>query len=250
MATERKIEIEAKYRVMSRARPIATSLRRSSALHRRRHAPLVPDRRPLRRCRGLEPRPGRLRRSTAKDFPRRGDRLKARNGGSGSIHRREEIEGPADATAAPADWPASSARDVVIELCGEQPLLEIVTVRQLRRVRSFHSADATAELSVDEVEVVAGGETVDRFEELELEIKDATSLPDAGDRDLRRGSPAQSQSRSKFERAVKAVRARLETLSADEQARWALAPGDLSAARRMARRSPRERRSGPMPRPA
>jgi CHAD domain-containing protein len=230
MATDRKIEVEAKYRVMS-----------PGAADRYLVAPEIGPftaEGTLRSFR-IEDRyvdagewnlakagfAARLRKTS------RGVEigLKTRNGGGGAVHRREEIEGPADATAPPADWPASSARDVVMELCGDQPLLEIVTIRQLRRVRSFHTADATAELSVDEVEIVAGGEAVDRFEELELEIKDGdeSSLPPViaifdADPELK------AQSRSKFERAIKVVRTRLDKLPADEQARWALAPRDLS----------------------
>ena len=49
--------------------------------------------------------------------------------------RREELEGPADRTAGPLDWPASDARSLILELAGDAPLLELVTIRQLRRKR-------------------------------------------------------------------------------------------------------------------
>ena len=43
----------------------------------------------------------------------------ARRGGNGGAHRREELEGPADRTAGPRDWPASDARSLILEQCGD-----------------------------------------------------------------------------------------------------------------------------------
>lgn len=174
--------------------------------------------------------------------------LKARNGGTGPIQRREEIEGPAGLDSAPADWPASSARSVVMELCGDKPLFEVVTVRQLRRVRALQAGDSTAELSLDEVEVVAGGEVIDRFEELELEIKsgDEDSLP-AVTETFQADPQLRPQSRSKFERAVRAVRSGLEARSAEERARWALAPDDLDRRKKNGRTSPKATADDPKP---
>ena len=40
----------------------------------------------------------------------------ARGDGPGGAGRREELEGPADRTAAPRDWPASDARALILEL--------------------------------------------------------------------------------------------------------------------------------------
>jgi len=80
--------------------------------------------------------------------------LKAVNVSGGRLQRREEIEGPTDAGLVPRDWPGSHARDVVLELCGDEPLAEILTIRQLRRVRPLKAGGTRAELSLDEVEVV------------------------------------------------------------------------------------------------
>lgn len=85
-------------------------------------------------------------------------------------HRREEIEGPALRTAGPQDWPASDARALVLELCGDAPLVELVTIRQLRRRRVMGDASATVELSLDEVDVVSRSQVVDRWIELEIEL--------------------------------------------------------------------------------
>lgn len=89
---------------------------------------------------------------------------------AGGAVRRVELEGPADRVAPALDWPASDARSLVIEHAGDAPLVELVTIRQLRRVRQLRTADARVDLSLDEVDVVARGRVVDRFVELEAEL--------------------------------------------------------------------------------
>ena len=84
--------------------------------------------------------------------------------------RREELEGPADRTAGPLEWPASDARSLVLELAGDAPLVELVTIRQLRRKRVVRDGDTRVELSLDEVDVVSRSRVVDRFVELEAEL--------------------------------------------------------------------------------
>jgi CHAD domain-containing protein/adenylate cyclase class IV len=96
--------------------------------------------------------------------------VKATTALDGALARREELEGPADRTAEPRDWPPSAARSLILELCGDAPLVELVTVRQLRRKRRLKAADAAVELSLDEVDVVARGRVIDRFAELEVEL--------------------------------------------------------------------------------
>jgi len=94
----------------------------------------------------------------------------ARSEGPGGSARREELEGPADRVATPADWPASDARALVLEHAGDAPLVELVTVRQLRRRRQLRSPDARVELSLDDVDVVARGRVIERFTEFEAEL--------------------------------------------------------------------------------
>ena len=94
----------------------------------------------------------------------------ARTGGPGGSVRREEFEGPADRVGAAIDWPASDARALVLEHAGDAPLVELVTVRQLRRKRQLKSGQSRVELSLDEVDVVSRGRIVDRFVELEAEL--------------------------------------------------------------------------------
>lgn len=93
-----------------------------------------------------------------------------RTEGSGGSVRREELEGPADRTAGPLEWPASDARSLVLELAGDAPLVELVTIRQLRRKRVIRDGDTRVELSLDEVDVVARSRVVDRFVEFEAEL--------------------------------------------------------------------------------
>ncbi len=93
-----------------------------------------------------------------------------RTAGSGGSVRREELEGPADRTAGPIEWPASDARSLVLELAGDAPLVELVTIRQLRRKRVVRDGDTRVELSLDEVDVVARSRVVDRFVEFEAEL--------------------------------------------------------------------------------
>jgi CHAD domain-containing protein len=94
----------------------------------------------------------------------------ARTEGAGGSMRREELEGPADRTAGPLEWPASDARSLVLELAGDVPLLELVTIRQLRRKRIVRDGDTRVELSLDEVDVVSRSRVIDRFVELEAEL--------------------------------------------------------------------------------
>ena len=104
----------------------------------------------------------------------------------GALQRREEIEGPAERSAEPIAWPSSPARSLILELCGDAPLIDLVTIRQFRRRRDLVAAGGTTdgdgtsdvrtgdgasvELSLDEVDVVARGRVVERFIELELEL--------------------------------------------------------------------------------
>lgn len=125
----------------------------------------------------------------------------------GALHRREEIEGPADAAASPAAWPESDARTAVIEIAGDTPLADLVTIRQVRRKRDYGCEGTVVELSVDDVEVVHGGRVIERFAELELELRkgEETALEPLSDllSDIEELVPAET---SKLERALEAVR--------------------------------------------
>ena len=91
--------------------------------------------------------------------------------GPGGAVRREEVEGPADAVAAPSDWPTSVARSLILEHAGTAALVELVTIRQVRRKRQIRDAGTRVELSLDEVSVIVADREVGRFAELEAELK-------------------------------------------------------------------------------
>jgi CHAD domain-containing protein len=124
------------------------------------------------------------------------------------VHRREELEGPADRTAGPRDWPPSDARSLVLEQCGDAPLVELVTIRQLRRKRHLQAGDTVVELSLDEVDAVARSRVVERFVELEVELVQGDEGQLAGMDSLLADDPGLVASTgSKLESALAAVRA-------------------------------------------
>lgn len=133
----------------------------------------------------------------------------ARTEGAGGSFRREELEGPADRTAGPLEWPASDARSLVLELAGDAPLVELVTIRQLRRKRVVRDGDTRVELSLDEVDVVARSRVIDRFVELEAELVKGLEERLAGLADVFAADPALApSSESKLEAALTALASR------------------------------------------
>ena len=132
----------------------------------------------------------------------------ARTEGIGGAMRREELEGPADRTAGPLEWPASDARSLVLELAGDAPLVELVTIRQLRRKRIVRDGDTRVELSLDEVDVVARSRVIDRFVELEAELVKGAEERLSGLAEVFAADPALAPAiGSKLEAAMVAVQA-------------------------------------------
>ncbi len=135
--------------------------------------------------------------------------VKSTDDTDGSLHRREELEGPANRTADVSAWPASAARSLILELCGDAPLVELVTIRQFRRRRdlALPTGEAAVELSLDEVDVVAHGRVVERFLELELELTRGSIAELAPLQALLDGHHGLTPSRgSKLERGLLAAR--------------------------------------------
>lgn len=86
-----------------------------------------------------------------------------------AVHRRIELEGPANARLDPRTWPSSPARELIEELRGAARLRGLFTIRQVREVRDVTSDEGSAQLSLDEVRVVSGRSIVGTFAELEVE---------------------------------------------------------------------------------
>jgi CHAD domain-containing protein len=134
-----------------------------------------------------------------------------RSAGQGPF-RRVELEGPADGASVPREWPASAARSLILELGGDSPLEELVTVRQVRRKRELRSPVSVLEVSLDEVEVVLRSRIIDRFVELEVELVrgDEAGLVSVGQ--VLDADPALKTSHeSKLEAALSAVREQAAT---------------------------------------
>ena len=131
----------------------------------------------------------------------------ARHDDGGAVHRREELEGPADPALAPAAWPASPARDELVALAGEAALQDVVRIRQVRRKRRYGADGSIVELSVDDVEVLVDDRVVERFAELEVELRGGSAdvLEPLADllAEVEELVPAET---SKLERALEAVR--------------------------------------------
>jgi inorganic triphosphatase YgiF len=128
---------------------------------------------------------------------------------AGALHRRQEIEGPANRMLQPVEWPPSDARSLVLELSGDRPLVELVTIRQVRRARRFGATGTVVELTVDAVEVIARSAIVDRFLELEVELVDGDEPVLARVGEALSGDPALTPvASSKLESALAAIRER------------------------------------------
>jgi inorganic triphosphatase YgiF len=132
-----------------------------------------------------------------------------------SLHRRPEVEGPAPAApeAAPATWPHSPARDLVLRLAGADPLHEILRLRQ-RRVERMAEVNGirVAVLSLDRVVVEAHGREQGRQRVVELELEPGAdrSASDAVVAALRRHPGLLPEPASKLELALAVARGATE----------------------------------------
>ena len=83
--------------------------------------------------------------------------IKSMGGASGAIHRRSEHEVALQDPLPPQDWPPGRTRDLVLHLCGNEPLTIILEVTQTRHSRPLYTAEHTvAELSLDRGQIVTG----------------------------------------------------------------------------------------------
>jgi inorganic triphosphatase YgiF len=130
--------------------------------------------------------------------------LKGLGGAQNGIHRREELEALCTPVLAPAQWPASPTRDRILELIGSSPLAPLFELQQDRWIRYLlRGEQRIAELSLDDVRVVAGGQE-QTYLELEVELRPETDETVLGSiaACLRGEWNLPPEPRSKFERAM------------------------------------------------
>lgn len=90
------------------------------------------------------------------------------------LHRRPEVEGPAGAGLLPRAWPPSPARDRLLALAGDAPLVERFTLAQERTERAVELDGARVGLlSLDRGWVLRRNVEVGRLAVVELELDPA-----------------------------------------------------------------------------
>jgi CHAD domain-containing protein len=131
--------------------------------------------------------------------------LKGLGGSSGAIHRRAEHEVELTEPLPPQDWPASDARDLVLQICDDDLLLPLFDIEQTRHKRLLHREDQPiAELSLDRVQVMEGDCKPGAYLELEVELLPEGSVQELEKvaAELQEGWGLVPDGRSKFERAL------------------------------------------------
>ncbi len=124
-----------------------------------------------------------------------------------SIHRREEHELGLPDDLPPAQWPPSPARDLVLSIVGEKPLVALFDLRQTRTVRAVTRDDRRiAELSLDKVRI-GGSDRTPTFFDLECELRPegTESDLDAIQISLQEEWRLRPEPGSKFERALQFI---------------------------------------------
>jgi triphosphatase len=138
--------------------------------------------------------------------------LKGLGSVQGAVHERVEHEVTLAAGESPlrscdeaaADWPASPARKLALDLSQGEPLVELFSLSQQRHKRTVRAGNRlVAELSLDVVEMHIGAGVKISFE-LEVELAPDGTPDDLAlmVADLRDKWQLQPQPRSKFERGL------------------------------------------------
>ncbi len=126
-----------------------------------------------------------------------------RGDGDSGLHQRTEVEVMLPGPAEPHDWPAGPARDLALTLAGDDPLVEVVHLRQRRHIRAaWLAGHPVAEVSMDETELDGAEQSLWM---LELEL-----VPTGTETELQQLSEAlrtpfpmlQPENRSKLELAL------------------------------------------------
>ena len=93
-----------------------------------------------------------------------------------AIHRREELEIVVPSRSAPAKWPESPARTLILQIIGDQKLKPLFSLWQSRSARAICRNDiCIAKLSLDRVRVRAGKKRLS-FLEVEAELDQGTGI--------------------------------------------------------------------------
>lgn len=123
---------------------------------------------------------------------------------NGAIHRRKELEVSLPAYQAPQEWPKSPARNLILQLIEEAPLIPLFDLQQTRVYRRMTQGEREiAQLSLDNVHIVSGNRKQRHFE-LEVELcaqgtqDDLTSIV----AHLQDEWELEPEPRSKFERSL------------------------------------------------
>jgi inorganic triphosphatase YgiF len=94
------------------------------------------------------------------------------------VYERDEWEVAIGDDDRPESWPPSEARDRTLALLAGVPLIQILTIRTLRRhIYASRVGIDIAEISLDEGMISAGGRE-ERFRELEIELIGAATRAD------------------------------------------------------------------------
>jgi CHAD domain-containing protein len=129
--------------------------------------------------------------------------VKGRTDGDGAWHEREEYESDIPPHTAPAEWPSSEARELVIRLSEGHTLVELFNLHQHRVRRAVEYREhAVGVLALDTVEMdIGGNRTVAHEIELELTATGAVGEFRAVSTELE-AYRLTAQPKSKFERAL------------------------------------------------
>lgn len=171
------LEVELKFSA-SRPEPLA----RLSALSRLGPAALGPARTIDERDRYLDTRDGRLAgarwacrlrtRGEQTIVSLKGPAEPGGDAGRDELHRRPELEGPANGSLDPLRWPASPARARLVRMTGGQALVERLVLNQQRTEREVTSGGRlTGVLSLDRVRVVHENVNLGSLFAVELELR-------------------------------------------------------------------------------
>ncbi len=142
----------------------------------------------------------RYRRTTTRGIVQ----LKSLSNSSDYVHRRTELWSVTDYPKSPQTWDAGPAKDLVLEVLGNQPLQTLFEIRQLRHFANLsQDSEVMAEISIDDIVWQTGG-TVTKGWVLEIELSDDdnNALLKSIDAALVQTGKLVPQKQSKFERGL------------------------------------------------